>query len=354
MSETTPEQKQPRLTRAEHIVAVKGGGYFPVLILLQDGSLGAVVRGGAPHIGVKGRLDWIHSQDGGRTWSAPATIVDSQWDDRNPALGQMPDGTIALGYGECSHYEPDGKWNQEVGQFDLYYVLSKDNGRTWSPKQPLDSGPIRHSRSPYGRIIVLPDRAALMTVYGARTDEPESADRLVPGGRYYAGLIRSRDNGRTWGDFSFLGANLNETSLGHLPDGRLLAFARTDEGGSVWEAESRDLGYSWTGWQRVTQPKQHPADVTLLQSGHLLLTYGNRIEPFGAQCMLSRDGGKTWDRDRRTMVGWTSLHGDCGYPSTVQLRDGTIVTIYYSVGTRDLPDDEQAIVVRYAEEMIGR
>lgn len=52
----------PRLESAERVVAVKGGGYFPVLIRLQDGTLGAVVRGGAPHIGIEGRLDWIHTE----------------------------------------------------------------------------------------------------------------------------------------------------------------------------------------------------------------------------------------------------------------------------------------------------
>ncbi|MDD1475322.1 hypothetical protein MEO41_29260, partial [Dolichospermum sp. ST_sed4] len=59
----------PLLETAERIVAVKNGGYFPVLIKLKDGTIGAVVRGGAPHIGLKGRLDWIYSGDGGRTWS---------------------------------------------------------------------------------------------------------------------------------------------------------------------------------------------------------------------------------------------------------------------------------------------
>jgi len=354
MTEETTEQAQPRLVEAERIVAVKGGGYFPVMVLLSDGSLGAVVRGGAAHIGIGGRLDWIRSDDDGRTWSAPSVIVDGERDDRNPAVGQMPDGTIVVAYAECSMYDAEGKWDKEAGQFDLYYVLSKDGGRTWSDKRPLDPGPFRHGRSPYGRIIVLPDGTALMSVYGARTDEPGSADALVPGASYYVGILRSRDNGETWGDFSFVAAHLNETSLAHVPDGWLLAFARTDADGSVWQSESRDLGYSWPGWRRVTQPKQHPADVALLQSGSLLLVYGNRMEPFGAQCMLSRDGGRTWERDKRTMIGWTSLHGDCGYPSAVQLADGTIVTMYYSVGTQDMPDDEQALVVRYTEDMIGR
>ena len=126
----------PRLESAERIVAVKGGGYFPVLIKLQDRMLGAALRGGAPHVGIEGRLDWIHSEDGGRTWSEPSVIVDSEFDDRNPALGQMSDGTIVMSYAEASTYNSDGKFDISVGAYILYYVTSADNGKTWSEKRP--------------------------------------------------------------------------------------------------------------------------------------------------------------------------------------------------------------------------
>jgi hypothetical protein len=99
---------------------------------------------------------------------------------------------------------------------------------------------------------------------------------------------------------------------------------------------------------------QHPADAIELRSGHLLLAYGNRREPFGAGCLLSRDGGRTWDWDRRTMVGWVDDPTSCGYPSSAQLDDGAIVTVYYSVGTQELPDVLQTIAVRYREDMIGQ
>jgi hypothetical protein len=67
--------------------------------------------------------------------------------------------------------------------------------------------------------------------------------------------------------------------------------------------------------------------------------------------MLSRDQGQTWDTQRGVLIGWDSLHTDTGYPSTVQLDDGTIVTMYYAVGTAALPG-EQAIVVRYTESQL--
>src|SRR4051812_39618081 len=73
-----------------------GQGFFPVARELQDGRLGVVLRGGADHVGIKGRLDIVFSADQGRTWSKPAVVNDSPADDRNPAFGQAKDGTLVV------------------------------------------------------------------------------------------------------------------------------------------------------------------------------------------------------------------------------------------------------------------
>src|SRR3954447_25896705 len=91
-----------------HQVVTKGQGYFPVAVSLKNGDVLAVIRGGAAHIGVKGRLDLVRSSDRGKTWSAPWTAVDEQFDDRNPAMGQMKDGTIVLAYAIASGYDATG------------------------------------------------------------------------------------------------------------------------------------------------------------------------------------------------------------------------------------------------------
>src|SRR6185312_13897330 len=97
-----------QLGNSSRVTVVSGGGYFPVLIRLKSGELMAVLRGGAPHIGVKGRLDIVTSKDDGKTWSAPKTVVDSPGDDRNPALGQLKNGNIVLAYAVLNGYEADG------------------------------------------------------------------------------------------------------------------------------------------------------------------------------------------------------------------------------------------------------
>ena len=328
------------LCQAERIIAAKGEGYFPVLIKLQDGALVAVIRGGAPHIGIGGRLDCIRSTDGGRTWSKPIVAVDSPWDDRNPAFGQMPDGTLVLSYGEAHSYRPDGTFDLAAGPYLPFFVTSRDGGRTWSAKRPF-AGPWPNV-SPFGKIIVGEDGTALMSVY------------KVPTGA--VALVRSTDNGRSWGDSSIVasGAASDETQFLALPGGRLMSFTRM-EGDSRFGLrlqESDDKGRSWVRDRRLMKPQQWPFDATLLKSGHLLLSYGSRVGHLGAGVVLSRDGGKTWDEAHRVLLGWDSLSQDTGYPSTVQLDDGTIVTMYYAVDTATLRG-AQAIVVRYTEEQLA-
>ncbi len=333
--------------RVERVIAAREQGYFPVMIKLKDGSLGAVIRGGAPHIGVEGRLDWIRSEDGGWTWSKPIVIVDSKWDDRNPSLGQMADGAIIVGYAEASTYNSQGKWDTSTGGYELFYVISSDNGKTWSAKKKLYSGPIING-SPFGRIIHDRHGTALMAIYGGRNPSYKGPEKLDGKANDYSGIIRSKDNGRTWGDFSLILAGHNEASLQLLPDGKLIAVVRT-EGGALSVTESSDDGRHWSSPRKLTKQGQHPADVCLLKSGKLLVTYGNRLRPYGMGCVLSSDGGRTWDYENRQMLAWDSANTDCGYPSTVQLDDGTILTMYYSVGTKSLPGVAQALCLRYAE-----
>jgi hypothetical protein len=324
------------LWKAERVVAARGEGYFPVLVKLRDGSLGAVIRGGAPHIGRSGRLDFIRSDDGGRSWTRPVVAAQSEWDNRNPALGQMPDGTLLLAYGEARSYRPDGSFDLRAGPYVLFQVTSADGGRTWSSRRAVEA-PFPNP-SPFGKIAVSPEGTALLSIY------------QMPSNR--VGILRSTDSGQTWGDFSPLPGH-DETQLLALAGRRLLAFTRIEEPGpfGLLQSESSDGGRTWDRGRKLLRPQQWPYDATRLASGRLLLSYGSRVERFGAGVVTSSDGGKTWDAARRVFVGWDSLNTDTGYPSTVQLDDGTIVTMYYAVGTAALADT-QAIAVRYTEQQL--
>jgi hypothetical protein len=45
-----------------------------------------------------GRAMLIRSTDDGHTWSKPETIIDTLWDDRSPAVVELPDGTLVASF----------------------------------------------------------------------------------------------------------------------------------------------------------------------------------------------------------------------------------------------------------------
>lgn len=315
-----------QLGNSSRVTVVSGGGYFPVMIRLKSGELMAVLRGGAPHIGVKGRLDIVTSKDEGKTWSSPTTVVDSPGDDRNPALGQLKNGDIVLAYAVLLGYDSSGlKLDPSKRQADgVYMVRSSDGGKTWTKPERSESTHAllkNGSLSPYGKIVQLPDGAVLMSVYYQFPD-----DR---GNQEY--VFRSHDSGKTWGDPVLAGEHYNETGLLALPDGQVLAALRSEIGGHLAIAASKDGGRTWSAPTQITRDKEHPGDLIRLKNGNILLTYGERNKPFGVEAIVSRDCGKTWDKAFKTVLADDAASTDCGYPSSVQLPNGNVVTIYYQV-----------------------
>lgn len=315
-----------RMAPAERVNVVTGGGYFPVLIRLDNGRLGAAIRGGDTHVGANGRLDWAHSSDEGRTWSVER-LADAAMDDRNPAVGQLRDGSVLVTYIIDRSYGPDGKRLKELTRDGLYTVRSLDRGRTWQDpvKSAIDP---RHGASPYGKIVQLPSGVALLNVYYERGPGLDHETSLV---------YRSTDGGMSWGDPSVIADDFNETAVVPLPDGRILAVARSHHGGFLATCFSSDQGRTWTAPHRITADREHPADVILLEDKRLLLVYGERNRPFGVRAALSRDYGRTWGPEVIVLAG-DAHSGDCGYPSSVEVQRGRIVTLYYGVDETRQPD----------------
>jgi Neuraminidase (sialidase) len=147
-------------------------------------------------------------------------------------------------------------------------------------------------------------------------------------------LVRTSDGGRTWSAPIPIAAEYGEPSILALPDGALLAALRSTRRGIIAVTRSEDGGHTWTEPRQVTTPVQIPGDLLYLADGRVLLTYGRRIAPFGVRGILSQDGGRTWNTDRRVTLVADATSRDCGYPSSVQLADGSIVTAYYAAESR--------------------
>jgi len=73
----------------------------------------------------------------------------------------------------------------------------------------------------------------------------------------------------------------------------------------------------------------YPAHMLTLQDGRVLCVYGRRRPPFGIRACLSGDDGQSWDIDNELVIRDDFPNSDLGYPTSVQLADGTIFTTYY-------------------------
>src|SRR4051794_2923272 len=98
------------LPGTREMIAYKAGGLFPVLTLAPKGVILAVLRGGAGHLGLDGRIEILRSLDAGLSWSPPNVIADSERDDRNPALGHSNQGMLVLAYHCQGNYDADGNY----------------------------------------------------------------------------------------------------------------------------------------------------------------------------------------------------------------------------------------------------
>lgn len=322
--------------RLERFLVCSTQGYFPVLVRTGKRSLAVIFRTGGTHVSAIATLAVAASKDGGRCWSDPVEITPRWEDSRNPAFGVNAKGELIAAYWkaclDCYVDGPNGlQWKegqQAKGLLPTMFVRrSADNGRTWSRESPYKSKLLTLA-SPYGRIIPAPDGALLMSVYG-------TPRRKRKGVRDICILLRSTDGGKTWGDESLVAVGHNETSYAFLPGGRLLAAARSETPGYVATLFSDDGGRTWSKPVQVTRHNEIPADLTVLASGTVQLTFGRRIRPMGCGVLFSRDGGATWDTDHEVLLAGDGVRNvDLGYPSTVQMADGMIVTaLYYSSGS---------------------
>ena len=306
------------------------GGYWPVIQKLSNGHLGVATRDSDFHIGERGRLVFVHSPDGGESWSHSIVISQEGSDNRNPAFGVSSIGTLLISFIKQVHYT-DGILDMEGRMpIPLYVARSEDQGQTWTTELAKVGGQGEFIvRSPYGKMITRSDGGIMMHYY---------CDGVT-------GFITSHDDGRTWsGPTVIADGGFNETGLCDLGDGKFLAVFRSDEEGALWQAHSDDDGATWSEPVQLTEPTEHPCDVIKLADGRVLLTYGRRTTPFGILGLVSHDDGRTWDENNRLLLV-ADAGNDLGYPSNIQRDDGAIVTVYYS--------DQLIIRRRRSPEILG-
>lgn len=347
--QSTPAPASPAFTVMGNHLAAKDVCAWPKLTLHSDGTIYAAIYNQATHGQTPGDVACWASTDGGRTWElrgiATRHVGNQAW--FNHALGFAANGDLLIATSGWDYESPQGGKVQTP--LVPKVVRSSDGGRTWSQvgRFPAAPEPLK-AFVPFGNIERGDDGVLRVAAFSyARNLPPPRTDTGY--------VIASKDDGATWEIQSAIGnPEVNETDLFHAGGNRWLAAARnlgTLNGRGAHSIDlwiSDDNAQTWRNHTRLTQPRQHPGDLLRLADGRILVTYGDRRGPdFGVNAMVSRDDGLMWSPEIRLAGGLRS--SDSGYPSSVQLPDGTIVTAYYARGS-DLYEGYQLAAVRWRLE----
>ena len=320
----------------EQTIVTRGEGHFPVALRLKDGRIAVVLRGGGPHLSIHGRLDIVFSSDEGKSWTKPAVVAaDPAADVRNPAFGQAPDGSLVVTYYRTTRYDENGKYNNSLDKpVSTWVTCSSDDGRTWTVPAQIDVADIGWA-SPFGRMITRRDGTMFANFYGGAI---KTTDQAAPKSSF-SYLYRSTDQGRTWRRYSTISPpGFDETGLIVLPSGRWLAGLRSSgKSARLSLSHSDDDGRTWSLPEVLSPPGFYTADFILLPDQRILLTMNRRSGPFGVEAVVgSRDGKFDWKN--AFAISEDAANFDCGYPSSVMLKDGRVMTFFYAATSRSDPN----------------
>lgn len=319
----------------ERFISVDNACLWPQLRL--DGNNNIFMTGfNKPcHGKTTGDVDCYVSSDGGRFLNYTGTPVnhDPGCNRMNHVSGFAHGGdflAIVSGYTNRPEviYDDEYYRNKYFSKSEL--VLPKvsrstDGGKTYSVRE-LDYVFNSEAIIPYGEIIRLENNALAASIYVLGTNKTIEFSTCTR----RAGILISRDDGKTWTEFHEIDKGINETSILHLGNGILLAAARTAENQRIKLYKSYNEGISWEYLEDSSLLHQIPASLIKLNDGRILMCYGVRNNQKSIMYRIGDEKGETWTEPNILVV--LEETGDMGYPSSVQMEDGTIVTAYYADG----------------------
>jgi hypothetical protein len=329
--EVTSEDSTGKIKVQQRFIAIDNVCAWPNLTVLEDGTIIATIFNQPSHARKEGDVECWASTDG-KTWQKrgiPAKHEPSA-NRMNVAAGLAQNGDLLVLASGWSLKISDS--TTSLGQVLPPLVSrSSDGGTHWLAEQ--QAFPVAEADMtefiPFGDILPGEDgslRAMAYAVSEGRT-------------RNIVAMFRSDDDGLHWqhmatlsdgqGDTAYSQGH-NETAMLHLGRGQWIAAARRWKAGQALDLfRSEDDGKTWFLDQPLTEEMRHPAHLLQLKNRELLLTYGKRVAgEYGIAVKKSTDAGKTWT-DERVLLG-NFPDQDMGYPSSVQLADGNILTAYYA------------------------
>ena len=289
----------------------------------------------------------FHSADGGQTWtSLPMSPTD--WS-RMLAFTVLSDDTLLLAVSGLDRL---------LGR-ELKIYRSTDRGATWDESARIPASPYQHIGGGFVSMTQIASGAVLLPV-SRRTDDTDQPTRQNL-------VFRSTDGGETWGDSHSTFDHVGEPHIIQLQSGELLGAFRQQRqvleddtpefvekwgsmpsegagdaplpGGSLFKrvsiGQSRDEGRTWSDLRPLETNDGAPlldfgechGQLLQVSDGRVVLVHDRRYPRLqsGTRARVSHDQGRTWEPEV------FHLAAGSGYPASVALEDGTIVTVTGSV-----------------------
>ena len=315
---------------------------WPTAIRLKNGKIAVAASGfRLGHVCPFGKTILSFSEDEGNSYTPPAPVIDTPLDDRDGGLCTFgKSGLIVTSFNNTRKAQRGWLKESEKSDAQKNYIgayidmisdqdeekflgstfrISLDNGTTFSPiyKSPVTS--------PHGP-VELNDGTILWvgTRFSADSDSQpiESYKINLDGSMEKIGEIETIfENGER--------KMSCEPYAMQLKDGTIVCHIRVEYKFTLYQTVSKDGGKTWSEPEKLLDDfGGAPSHIIEHSSGALISVYGYRSEPFSIKAMFSYDGGKSWDKDNiiatKDSFGW-----DLGYPTTVELKDGSLLTVFY-------------------------
>ncbi len=283
---------------------------------LSDGTVLAAWFGGARE-GDKSVEIWISRRSVDGIWSNPVSVSEgdkiAHW---NPVLHQKSDGTIILYY----------KHGEIIPDWITKYIVSSDNGITWSNPEILVPGDTSGGRGPVKNKCI---RLTNGTVLAPASTEQNK--------KWIPFIDISHDDGITWSKTELMerpkykGAyvGLIQPTLWESEKNNVHCLLRSDKG-AIYRSDSKDNGKTWCKPYRTKHPNNNSGiDCVKDDSGRLWLIYNPVNVNWGIRHPLSlaysKDNGKNFTEVLIPEPG----NGEFSYPAITCKKNTLYLTYTY-------------------------
>lgn len=331
-------------------IIYRGSGIFaycgwPTIARDKDSLYVAFSGNRIGHVCPFGKNLMVKSDDEGKTWSMPQIVNDSCLDDRDAGVLVTQNGTKYLtffchpstfysnSFSEVERTVAPELRSLAKGAIDVWQTMDESLLQGGSYIKNLETGEVFKSpvSAPHGPI------------------EMSDGKLLWVGKEFHSGFL---NKGSIYA-VTFDGKNFDVLSeikmpvalnLVHEPhsiilkDGSILASFRVHydngngfSGMTVYFSKSTDGGKTWQE-PYSSGFNGSPPHFLRHSSGAIILSYARREKPYYECARISYDEGETWSEERILSY---SNENDIGYPSTVELKDGSLLTVYYQRFEKD-------------------